>query len=310
MTLNPRGWLKPGTIAIGVAALALGGAVGLSLSRRAELPATEATPAASIASGDASQPIAALEREASANPADGAKWQALGEAYFANNRYEDAARAYTQATQAAPGKAPLWSALGEARVMASKADPMPAQAVSAFRHAVAIDPRDPRARYFLAVQKDLAGDHAGAIGDWLRLLADTPQGAPWESDLRRTIAQVGKINHIAVEGRIAAVHQPQPQMQPDAGQGLPGPSPQELQAAAAIPPSQQHLMAEAMVAKLDARLQSEPHDIAGWVMLMRSRTTLGQSDKAAQALARAIAANPGEAESLRQQARMLGVKGS
>ena len=180
MTLNPRGWLKPGTIAIGVAALALGGAVGLSLSRRAELPATEATPAASIASGDASQPIAALEREASANPADGAKWQALGEAYFAHNRYEDA-----------PGKAPLWSALGEARVMASKADPMPAQAVSAFRHAVAIDPRDPRARYFLAVQKDLAGDHAGAIGDWLRLLADTPQGAPWESDLRQQARMLG-----------------------------------------------------------------------------------------------------------------------
>jgi len=116
---------------------------------------------------------------------------------------------------------------------------------------------------------------------------------------------VGKINHIAVEGRIAAVHQPQPQ----AGQGLPGPSPQELQAAAAIPPSQQHLMAEAMVAKLDARLQSEPHDIAGWVMLMRSRTTLGESDKASAALKAAIAANPGEAEALRQQARMLGVKG-
>ena len=306
MTHIARGWLKPGTIAIGVAALALVAAVGVSLSRRGDAPAPAATTPASMAAGDASQPIDALESAANATPADGAKWQALGEAYFASDRYEDAARAYTQATQAAPGKAPLWSALGEARVMASKTDPMPAQAVSAFQRAVAIDPHDPRARYFLAVQKDLAGDHKGAIGDWLQLLADTPPGAPWESDLRRTIAQVGKINHIAVEGRIAAIRQPRPQAL--AGQALPGPSPQDLQAAAAIPPSQQHAMAEAMVAKLDARLQSEPHDIAGWVMLMRSRITLGETDKAAQALTRAIAANPGEAGRIRQEAEVLGVK--
>src|SRR3546814_14962798 len=61
------------------------------------------------------------------------------------------------------------------------------------------DLKEPRARYFLAVKKDLAGDHRGAIDDWFALLADTPQGAPWEPDLRRTIEQVGAIHQIEVK---------------------------------------------------------------------------------------------------------------
>src|SRR3546814_5738329 len=65
------------------------------------------------------------------------------------------------------------------------------------------DLKEPRARYFLAVKKDLAGEHRGAIDDWFALLADTPQGAPWEPDLRRTIEQVGAIHKIEVKSRLA-----------------------------------------------------------------------------------------------------------
>ena len=54
-----------------------------------------------------------------------------------------------------------------------------------------LDPQDPRARYFLAVKKDIDKDHEGAIAAWLDLLADSPPGAPWEADLVRTIEQVG-----------------------------------------------------------------------------------------------------------------------
>jgi cytochrome c-type biogenesis protein CcmH len=41
---------------------------------------------------------------------------------------------------------------------------------------------------------------------------------------------------------------------------------------------------------------------------MRSRMALDQPDKAAQALRDALAANPGQAVMLRQQAAVLGVK--
>ena len=90
--------------------------------------------------------------------------------------------------------------------MASPRDPMPPAAAEAFDKAIALNPKDPRARYFMAVKKDIAGDHKGAIDEWFALLADTPQGAPWEADLRRTIEQVGAINKIDVAARLSLIH--------------------------------------------------------------------------------------------------------
>src|SRR3546814_8782855 len=51
-------------------------------------------------------------------------------------------------------------------------------------------------------------------------------------------------------------------------------------------------MAEGMVERLENRLKDDSSNLDGWVMLMRSRTTLQQPDKAAKALSDAIAANP------------------
>jgi cytochrome c-type biogenesis protein CcmH len=203
----------------------------------------------------------------------------------------------------------VWSALGEARVMASRTDPMPPAAADAFARALALDAKDPRARYFLAVKRDLTGDHEGAVSDWLALLADSPADAPWRADLVRTIDQVGKINKIAVAPRIAAAEakSPAPAM-PAAARGIPGPTAQDLAAAAAIPPSQQRGMAEGMVSRLEARLKTQPKDADGWLMLIRSRVTLAQPDKASEALRDAVAANPDKAGMLRQQAAMLGVR--
>ena len=118
--------------------------------------------------------------------------------------------------------------------MASEHDPMPPAALDAFKRAVALDPKDPRARYFLAVEKDLKGDHQGAIADWLALLKDTPAGAPWDNDLQRTIEQVGKINKIEVAKQIAAATANRPAAQPAGGMAIPGPTQDQL-AAASVP---------------------------------------------------------------------------
>ncbi len=317
--------IKPGQIILAGAALVLGFAVTYTITRDqggAASPA-ETTARASVAA----DPLAMLARAAQDNPQDPAAWRALGAGYFDAGRFDDAVGAYEQAARLAPAQAAVWSSLGEARVMASKTDPLPAAAIEAFAKALVIDPKDPRARYFMAVKKDLTGDHAGAIGDWLALLADTPPGAPWEADLRRTIEQVGKIHKIDVGAKLAAVKQPAAptgmgagmgplnQMpaamaggMPVAAQGIPGPSAQDLQAAGSISPSQQRQMAEGMVARLEGKLKANPASVDGWVMLMRSRVTLAQPDKASAALQAAIAANPAQAARLRQEAGVLGVK--
>lgn len=267
-------------------------------------------PSAAAAGAPPGAPAGTPEVQTQAHPQDPAGWRALGETRFAAGQYGDAVPAYERAVALAPSHAVTWSALGEARVMASAHDPMPAEALKDFRQAGAIDPKEPRARYFLAVAKDLTGDHGGAIGDWLALLADTPPGAPWEADLRRTIAQVGRIHHIAVTSRMTAIHQPTPLALPAAPPmaGIAGPTTEDLQAASAIPPSQQQAMAQAMVARLEQRLAADPHNADGWVMLIRSRMTLDGPEKASAVLARAVVADPADAAQLRERAQALGVK--
>ena len=253
-----------------------------------------------------SDPLAALEQRAEAEPDNAAAWQELGFAYFELGRFGDAARAYESATRADPDSAVLWSSLGEALVMASERDPMPPQARQAFRKAIALDGEDPRARYFTAVEKVLAGDHQGAIGDWLALLADTPAGAPWEADLRRTIEQVGKINGIDAARGIESAEAARPDA-PVAMAAIPGPTRQQLAAASALRPDQQREMAEGMVARLAARLESEPADVEGWIMLMRSQQTLGRTAEARAALAKALATNPNAGDRLEAAAQALGI---
>lgn len=289
--------------------LLLAGAIGYAIWRDSANNAAAPAPTAA-ASPDAQ--LAAIEERTRREPQSADAWMALGAARFDLGDYPGAAAAYEKSVAIAPESAGLWSALGEARVMASPRDPMPPAAAEAFDKAIALNPKDPRARYFMAVKKDIAGDHKGAIDEWFALLADTPQGAPWEADLRRTIEQVGAINKIDVAPRLAAT---QPRAlkadeMPVAARAIPGPSRADMEAASQLPKGQQDAMIAGMVDGLEAKLKANPADVDRWIMLMRSRMTLGETAKAAQALKDALAANPGAAPRLKAQAQMLGVPGA
>ncbi|WP_340587483.1 tetratricopeptide repeat protein [Erythrobacter alti] len=249
-----------------------------------------------------------LEARALANPDDPVGWQELGSALFGNNRFSEAAQAYERAVQADPDSAVLWSSLGEARVMASTGDPMPEAAEQAFRRAVELDAGDPRARYFLGVARDLTGDHEGAISDWLALLADTPPGAPWESDLVRTITQVGAINDIAVESRIAGAAGTRDILPAGMTGSRPGPTQEQMAAAASLAPDEQQSMAEEMTARLATRLENEGGSAQDWIMLMRSYNQLGRTGDARRARDSALAAHPDASAEINSAARVIGVR--
>lgn len=295
---------------LGGAAIVLAAALGFAATRGDNPAAPAAAPSATAAA--ATGDIAALEARVAADPRDLDAWTRLAEARYDADDYRGAADAYRKAVDLAPAAAGLWSALGEAIVLATPAEAMPAAALDAFRRANGLDAKDPRARYFLAVKKDLDDDHEGAIRDWLALLADTPPGAPWEANLRKTIEEVGQMNNIAVAPRLAAVRQrPLAANElPTVARAIPGPTREQMAAAAALPKGQQDMMVQGMVDSLQAKLDENPRQPDRWLMLIRSRMTLGQAAQASAALQAAVRANPADAPRLRAQARLLGVPGA
>lgn len=270
---------------------------------------------------DAAPSIDDLRREAENSESDAEAWSELAFALYNNGEFDEASSAYERAVEIDPDSAALWSALGESRAYASERDPLPPGALEAFERALSLDSQDPRARYFLAVQQDIDGEHEAAISAWLSLLSDTPPGAPWESDLVRTIEQVGAINEIDVEDRLATVMEARaPEVvipgsgeaagalgQGAASPNVRGPNAAQVAEASRMTPGEQQDMVAGMVASLEQRLESEPNNLDGWVMLMRSRMTLGETGRAREALQNAIAANPANAEELRRQAEQLGI---
>jgi cytochrome c-type biogenesis protein CcmH len=270
-----------------IAALILAlGAAGYTLWNRNSVatPVAATDPATGQTKVDVGTAISQLEAKLKNNPKDAEGWRMLGWAFFQTQRFAEAASAYGRATQLAPNKAEYWSSLGETLVLAGKGD-VPADAKAAFTKAVALDPKDPRARYFLAVAKDLAGDHKGAVDDWFALLKDTPAGAPWEADVRRVISDVGTREKIEFASRMASLR-PAP---PTGGGGvataaIPGPSPAQMRDAAGMPKGQQDMMVQGMVESLEGKLKANPNNVNGWIMLMRSRMMLGETAKAATTL--------------------------
>lgn len=237
-----------------------------------------------------------------------ADWRIVGWAYAERGDAEASANAYRRATVIEPGNGENWSSLAEALQTASTT--VVPEAAEALHKALQLNPADPRARYFLAVQKDLQGNHRGALDDWLALLKDTPSDAAWRADLLRTIRQGADAHKIDVTSRLAeAASVPAA----PASATIPGPTAEQLAAASSIPPSQQDAMARAMVDRLATRLASSPRDADGWVRLMRSYIVLGERSRASEALASALAAFNGDdstQDRLRQAAAQLGVTSS
>ena len=81
----------------------------------------------------------------------------------------------------------MLSAYGEALTLAAQGDVTP-EAEAAFRAALAGDPKDVKARFYLGQAYAERRDSAHALALWQSLLADTPPNAPWRGVLLDRIA--------------------------------------------------------------------------------------------------------------------------
>jgi cytochrome c-type biogenesis protein CcmH len=251
--------------------------------------------AARLATDPAKAPIdelvARAEAHLQANPDDGRGWEVLAPVYFRLGRYPDAVNAYSQAIKLDGATAARESGLGEA-IAAASGGLIAADAQEAFRRALALEPGEPKAQFYLASALAQQGQIAEAAAAWKAMRQGLPADSPWLGAVDQALAEADR--------RLAGADQAPP----------PGLSRSEVDAAADMSAEDRNAMIAGMVAKLDERLKQNPRDPEGWQRLVRSYVVLGKKDEARDALARGLAAlgeESPEAATLQAFAESLGL---
>jgi cytochrome c-type biogenesis protein CcmH len=268
-----------GAVGVPLAAIALYLAIGAPAIPDSPLAARQNAP---LADQDPAILLARVEAHLTADPQDGQGWALIAPVYARLGRHTDAATAYANAIRILGPNADREGGLGEA-LAAANGGIVTREAREAFERALAISPRDVRARFYLAVAHGQDGDAQAAIAAWRELLADAPaEGAPWVESARTELARL--------EVR--------------------GPTEADIAAASSLNSEERTAMIDGMVASLAERLSTQPNDPEGWARLIRSYVVLGRNDDANAALDRArevFTGNASRQADLAALARSLGL---
>jgi len=294
--------ISPATIALIVAGLVALAAIIYSATRSAE-PAASANQAAPKPA-DPAQSVQAMRERLAQDPDNHRGWYLLGFTLQQTGQFGEARQAYQRAMQLQPDNPDYIASLAE-MILVMGGQGADQEAESLFRRALEFRRDHPAPRYYLAILKDTKGQHKEAVDDLLALLKEAPAGAQWEVQVREAAEKIARTNNIDIAGRL-----PPPRPQSGASAAIPGPTREQMEAARNIPPSQQEEMVKGMVDKLAARLQQNPRDERGWMMLMRSRMVQNDREGAAAALRSGLGAfgdDPAVQQRLRAAAGELGI---
>ncbi len=218
-----------------------------------------------------------LQAKLNTDPSDPKAWALLGKIDGQLGRYQESAAAYATAIarHQVRGDAPeadLQSLYGEA-LSASADGQVTPKAKAAFVAALALDPKEPRARFYLALSDYQAGNIDMALKQWVALEAESSPDAPWRQALADQIdaaaKQLGR-DPANLPGRV-----PQP---PAAAASAP--TGQDIANAANMTEEQRAAFINSMVSGLADRLKSQPGDVDGWMKLGDAYEQLGRHEDA------------------------------
>ncbi|MGF7174439.1 c-type cytochrome biogenesis protein CcmI [Azospirillum doebereinerae] len=217
-----------------------------------------------------------LKQQLAETPDDPQGWAILGQAYIKMNRNPEAVDALRRATALAKDDTELLGLFGETLVEGNDGT-VPEEARVAFDGVLAKDPKDARARFFVALARYQAGDRRDALDRWRALLAESPANASWVPVVRDQIREAA----VALDLDPAVVT-PEPLPPKEAPAAAAAQAPQQP----AVPPSAQERdqMVRGMVDSLAAKLAADPSDVNGWLTLARSYGVLGEPAKAMEAV--------------------------
>jgi cytochrome c-type biogenesis protein CcmH len=215
--------------------------------------------------------IQKLEAQVAASPSDAQGWIDLGRAYADVERAKDAADSFAKAMALGRNEPDVLRQYAHAAILAEQGR-VTSDAQVALQRVLAADPTDPIARFFVALAKAQNQDIEGALTDWLALERELPANAPLHALLTENIdkaaRQLGK-DPAKLPGRFAA-----------GGGNAPGPSEEDMAAAAQMSPEQRRQFIEGMVGRLAARMKADPENLEGWIKLANAYGVLGKQEEA------------------------------
>ena len=145
------------------------------------------------------------------------------------------------------------------------------EAEAALLRGLDLEPRNGTARYYAGLMYAQQGRPDRAFPIWRNLLAESTPDAPWLGPIRLQIEEVA-----ALAGeRVSLADLPQPASVP-----APGPTAEDMEAAAELPPEDRAAMIEGMVAGLASRLATEGGPPEDWARLITAFGILGRTEQA------------------------------
>lgn len=196
-------------------------------------------------------------------------WLQYGRAYMQSNQFEDAEDAFMQAIELSAPRADLYEALGEAIILAGDGT-IPRRALEAFETALDLNPTRERSRYIIAEWTYRNGDREAGVRGFIDVLEDTKDEAV-------QVFLKERIDDAIAEIKAELAGDPAAQR-----------TESEQEGALAGLSEDQRAQIRQMVERLAARLESEPDDLEAWLRLIRSYTVLQETDRAQEALQKAM----------------------
>jgi cytochrome c-type biogenesis protein CcmH len=308
------GWTEPGKLAA-VACMVMVPLTGLGLYLAVGAPGLPDQPRAARLAMPASElPVSELilrvEARLREHPEDARGWDVIAPIYLRQNRVREAEAAFERGIAVGGETAARLSGLAQAKVRLSRGR-VTDEIMAINQKIVAMVPFAAEAEFWIALGLEQRGKLQEARAAFASLLKPETIGQPWRPAVQQRIAAIDQRLGKSPAGETAtstksATAEPAPA-------SAPGPSREQVEAAAKMTPDQRMAMIRGMVEGLEARLEENGDDIAGWQRLIRAHVVLGARDRAEAALVKAkaqFAENETALASLGTLSKALGLAGA
>jgi len=253
-----------------------------------------------LAAASAKQLLDRLKDRLARQPNSIQGWLLLARSSMSLGQYDQAVAAYRKAFALGENNPDISVDYAEA-LAASSGAVVTDEARKIFTDAVARDPMNAKARYYLGLAQAQQGNIKEALQAWVDLQAVSPPDAPWRKMIKGQVTRA--VQELGIEAsslkpsadiqallKTKAVPQqvmPQRTAPSPAKAQMRGPTAADVEAAGQMSTDDRAAFIRSMVQRLADRLKENPNDLNGWLRLAQAYDVLGEKEKAREARAKA-----------------------